>query len=280
MKPITWVLIGGLVIVGLCLFAVFGGGIGRLLGGGGSPQIGSNQSGDLGRMYVAAEVDRQGCPVQTTTQFYADESVFVGVEESDIPGGTEMFVRLLHEGRPVEDTNPVQANRDMQGCVWFEFQPAGTSGFEPGDYEAELYVNGNAVDAVSFEVADAFAGGGGDLPNTGLEGVELGQVYTTSEVDQNGCPLDDLEIFYPDQPVYVSIDESFIPESTEVFTRLVYEGQAIEDTQPIVADRDMETCVWFEFEAGRSSSGLQPGDYTAEVYVNGELAETIDFAVE
>lgn len=275
-KPIGWVLIGGLVLVGLCLFAVFGRGLGGLLGGNRNAPVAGGQQGDLGRMYAAAEVDRQGCPVEAVSNFYADEKIFVGLEESDIPQGTEMYVRLSHEGRPIEDTNPVQADRDMQSCVWFEFQPTG-SGFEPGDYRADLIVNGNQVDSVDFLVADEFSRSGGNLPSTGSQAVELGRVYTSSQVDQSGCPLDDVGLFYSDQPVFLSIDQSNIPEGTEIFARLLYEGQAIEDTDPIVADRDMQTCVWFEFEAGQ---GLDRGDYTVEVYVNRSLAETVEFAVQ
>jgi hypothetical protein len=126
--------------------------------------------------------------------------------------------------------------------------------------------------------------GGGDrtsgrdaVPQTGNQRVDLGRAYTSSEVDQAGCPLDDVVEFYPDEPVYVSIDRSFIPRGTEMFARLYYEGQVLEDTDAIVADRDLDTCVWFVFEGSRG--GLQPGDYEADIYVNGQVVETLEFDV-
>jgi hypothetical protein len=200
------------------------------------------------------------------------------VEESSIPRGTSLFVRLYHEGQPVEDTPPVEADRDQVSCVWFEFQPGGSTGLEPGDYEAELYVNGNPVDAIRFVVTDQYAGGGEVLPATGGTGAELGPAFTATGVDSNGCPLDQVYEFFPDEPVYVGFGQSYIPAGTEMFARLIHEGQVIEDSQPIYADREMETCVWFEFQAGQFSE-LQQGDYEAEIYINGDLAEAVRFSV-
>ena len=275
-KPLGLILLVGAIIGVVCLVSVFGG-IRNLFGGGQDLLGGGSETGELGRLYTAAEVDQNGCPEQPASEFLNDETVFVGVEESEIPGGTSMFVRLYHEGQPVEDTDPVEADRDLRSCVWFQFEPTGQSGFEPGDYEAELYVNGNRVDSVRFQVADS-GSEVGSIPNTGVGGAELGQMFTASEIDENGCPLNDVSEFFPEEPVYVSLDESFVPEGTERFARLVYEGQPIEDTDPLVADRDLETCIWFEFQ-GSGSSGLEPGEYAAEVYVDGNLADSARFIV-
>jgi hypothetical protein len=116
------------------------------------------------------------------------------------------------------------------------------------------------------------------LPQTGNQRAELGRAYTSTQVDQAGCPLDDVAEFYPDEPVYVSIDRSFIPRGTEMFARLYYEGQVLEDTDAIVADRDLDSCVWFVFEGSRGGS-LQTGDYEVDIYVNGQVVETLDFYV-
>jgi hypothetical protein len=116
------------------------------------------------------------------------------------------------------------------------------------------------------------------VPQTGNQAVELGRAYTTTEIDQEGCPLDNVFEFYPDEAVYVSIDYSYIPQGTEMFARLYYNGQAIEDTEAIYADRDMETCVWYVFEGSRGSE-LQVGDYEVDIYVNGSVVETLDFVV-
>lgn len=283
-KPLGLGLILVLVVGAVCLFSVFGGGLGNLFGGGNIPSTGSDNplpredQGQLGQMYTAVNVDANGCPVETTSQFYRDETIFVGVDESEIPQGTSMFVRLLHEGQPVEDAPEIQADRDMRSCVWFEFQPDTAGGFDPGSYEGELYVNRQLVDSIRFEVSDSASGSSGALPGSSSSNIQLGTLYTSTAVDSEGCPADDTYEFYSDEPVYVSMTESFIPAGTEVFARLAYEGQPVEDTSPVYADQDMQTCVWFVFEGDQGA--LQPGDYNAEIYVNGSFADSIDFVVQ
>jgi hypothetical protein len=64
-----------------------------------------------------------------------------------------MFARLLYQGQPLEDTQPITANRDTQGCIWFVFEPSSqSSGFQSGSYQAEVYANGQLVDSLPFDV--------------------------------------------------------------------------------------------------------------------------------
>ena len=95
---------------------------------------------------------------------------------------------------------------------------------------------------------------------------------TTTNVTQDGCPTDDVEEFYTDEAMYISVEESFIPAGTELFARLNYEGQPVEDTDVIRAERDRESCVWFMFEP---VGGFDPGNYSVELYVNGSLVESL-----
>ena len=106
----------------------------------------------VGRLYATTGVDDNGSPTDTAGHFFRDEQIYVSFEESQIPARTEMFARLLREGRPVEDTDPIRADRDIRSCVWFVFEPTGSGGLEPGNYEVQIFVNGDQADAVEFEV--------------------------------------------------------------------------------------------------------------------------------
>ncbi len=265
----------GLLIAGALVLLLFGGSLGNLFGGGGNndvPVTGgglpSGSRGDLGRMFVADQVTNDGCPATQSSRFSANDPVFVGLERSDLPRGTSVFARLYQDGQAIEDTNEIVADRAMNNtCVWFAFEPRG-GGFDPGEYTAEIIVNGNPVDRVGFDI-----GGTGYASAN----VELGQMYTATGVTQSGCPVDDVDRFYGDEAVYVALDNSYIPAGTEVFARLLYEGQPVEDTDAIVADRDLRSCVWFAFEPrGR---GFDPGNYEAQIYVNGQRADSLDFTV-
>jgi hypothetical protein len=120
-------------------------------------------------------------------------------------------------------------------------------------------------------------GGGGLLPGTGGQQAELGNLYTTTEVDRSGCPMDDVVEFYSNEPVYVSYDNSFIPRGTEMYAVLYQNGQVVEETQVLRSDRDQEICVWFVFE-GRGG-GLPPANYEVDIYLNDNLVDQIDFVV-
>ena len=106
----------------------------------------------LGNVVAAANVDREGCPTDTTTTFNTDDTIYVGVTNGDIPEGTDMFARLFYEGEPLEDTDVITADADYS-CVAFAFEAtSGAEVLESGSYEAQLFVNGNPGDSVSFDV--------------------------------------------------------------------------------------------------------------------------------
>lgn len=265
--------IGAIIaVVALCAIgALLFGNLGKLFGGGGSANqnSGSQAQGDLGELFVSDQVDSQGCPVGQSGQFVSNQPIYAGLERTSIPSGTEIFMRLYRDGQPVEDSPPITAERDMNTCVGFEFRPSAGEGFAPGNYSAELIVNGSNAGQVAFDVS------GQGIANTG--GVELGRMVTTTSVTDDGCPTDDVEVFFADDPIYISVEESFIPAGTELFARLSYEGQPVEDTDEILAEKDLESCVWFIFEP---QGGFNPGSYTVELFVNGNRVESLPIEVQ
>ena len=107
---------------------------------------------NLGRVVSATGIDRDGCPVEITSTFEASESVYVIAEGSDVPRGTTVFVRLYHDGQPIEDAPEITADQDYNNtCINFVFEPEG-SNFDPGNYEAEFIINGIPTESASFEI--------------------------------------------------------------------------------------------------------------------------------
>jgi hypothetical protein len=153
----------GVVVLLVLLFLGF-----QLFGNRGADSTAENQNPDtvqdnpnagqpatnpsLGDVVVASSVDREGCPANSTTTFNSGDTIYVGVTNSDIPEGTDMFARLFYEGEPLEDTDLITADADYS-CVAFAFEATnGAEVMESGSYEAQLFVNGNPGDSVSFEV--------------------------------------------------------------------------------------------------------------------------------
>lgn len=105
---------------------------------------------DMGRIFMTDEVDRDGCPTENVSTFSPTDSIFIAAEESEIPSGTAIFGRLYYNNRAIEDTDEIVADSDMTACFNFVFE--NNEGFETGDYEAEIIVNGNPVGSASFTV--------------------------------------------------------------------------------------------------------------------------------
>ena len=106
----------------------------------------------LGRVLSASGIDRDGCATDTTSTFESSQPVYVVAEDSSVPRGTTVFVRLYHDGQPIEDAPEITADQDYNNtCINFVFEPEG-SNFDPGNYEAEFIINGNNADTVSFEI--------------------------------------------------------------------------------------------------------------------------------
>jgi hypothetical protein len=108
---------------------------------------------EIGNVVTTSAVDMNGCPTDLRADFEPGEQVYVVAENSDFPAGTSVFVRLYHEGAPLEDAPEIQADRDYtNSCVNFIFEPTSGQEFDAGDYQAEFIVNGNSADTVNFEV--------------------------------------------------------------------------------------------------------------------------------
>ncbi len=246
---------------------------GVLIGGANDP---GQQLPALNRIVTALDVDSEGCATDTTDEFFADEPIFVVVPQSLIPSGTELFVRLYDQRGPVEDTDPLRADQQMETCVWFVFEPE-QSGFAPGRYQAELFINGQSADRIDFAIAEGSAGFSSDSGGTSGVGGGIERVLASFELDEDGCVAAAEERFRPSDTIYVSAGPAFIPQGTRLEARLLRTGRLLEEADPLTAPEDMETCVYFAFEA--PGGGFDAGEYAAEIYVDGSLAGDAQFAV-
>jgi len=158
----TTLILLGLLVVGAVL--VFGP---QLFGGGEEdttpqtvPQDNETTSSEpvddgitLGDIVVAEGIDRDGCAVSIDYDLDNVESFYVIAEDSEIPEGTEIFVRLYQDNEAVEDLPAIIANQDYDNtCINFTFETTTGRDFDAGNYEAEFFVNGNPYDSVSFDI--------------------------------------------------------------------------------------------------------------------------------
>ena len=113
----------------------------------------TNGNADLGSLVVTSGVDRDGCPIDDLGSLESTDSFYVVAPDSVVDQGTDIFARLYRDGTAIEDVPIITADRDYTNtCINFIFEKTDGTNFEPGDYEVEFWVNGNAADSITFRI--------------------------------------------------------------------------------------------------------------------------------
>lgn len=107
----------------------------------------------LGQVVMAEGIGEQNSPVEVTDTFSASQDFIYVVAEADhIEQGTTMFARWSRDGEPFEDSSEITADRDYNN-TYVEFHLENLEDrMETGDYSVQLFVNGNPVQTVDFQV--------------------------------------------------------------------------------------------------------------------------------
>jgi hypothetical protein len=108
---------------------------------------------DLGRIVTAEGIGANNEPVGETTQFNdSQDYIYVVAEADHIDAGTTFFARWYREGEPIEDSSEITANQDYDD-TYIEFHLENLQDqMETGNYSVQLFVNGNPVEEIEFEV--------------------------------------------------------------------------------------------------------------------------------
>jgi len=116
--------------------------------------------------------------------------------------------------------------------------------------------------------------------NTTTNTNNLGPVVAAHNVDRDNCAVDATTSFDNNDPVYVVLEDSQLPQGTAMFARLYQDGKAIEDSKELTADQDYNnTCVSFVFEPTARAEVWATGDYEVEFYVNGNSYQSTAFQI-
>jgi hypothetical protein len=111
------------------------------------------------------------------------------------------------------------------------------------------------------------------------QGIDLGDVVTAQGVGEGNRPIDETNDFSASQDViYVVAEVDHIEEGTTLFARWYRDGEAIEDSSEIVADRDY-TDTYLEFHLTNEQNEFEEGDYRVEILANGNPVEEVEFSI-
>lgn len=112
------------------------------------------------------------------------------------------------------------------------------------------------------------------------EGVSFGRVVTAEGIGEENAPIETTDTFNASQDfIYVVAEADFIEEGTTLFARWFRDGEPFEDSSEITADRDYSD-TYVEFHLENLEDQMETGDYSVQLFVNGNPVEEVEFRVE
>lgn len=270
--------------------------------GGGEPRVET--------AVMARSLDADSRPAEMTSAFGPTDIFYCSVSVADLEEGSQVMARWFFGNEFLGEYTYTAEGRGS-GYIGFNLSPAGA--WLAGNYRVEIYLNGELVQDVAFSVVGAEAPPPAsptpvvELPTateplvmeTPTEPLLVMETPTPSEIDLGalvggGATFSDLffaaDVNDADEPVGVATE--FPAGITIVYSFASYEGMSDGAQCESVWYLDGQEAVrnafeWVLGESGTtwianvsSDSGLNPGRYDWELYVEGELVVTGGFVVE
>jgi hypothetical protein len=117
---------------------------------------------------------------------------------------------------------------------------------------------------------------------TASSGAQLGRIVTAESIDtaNHNAPVNETSTFNKlDQAIYAVVEAQRIDAGTKMFARWSREGQPFEDSSEITADKQYQN-TYVEFHLEPNNKAIDPGNYTVQVFVNGNPAKQANFTVQ
>ncbi len=145
----------GIAVIALFLMACGACSCGNPFSGlmGGNDTNVNTAGADFGQVVMAGAIGNGAAPQDIRTDFdNNDPIIYVVADVNRLDNGTTLFARWSRDGSPFEDTPTITANQDYTDTyVEFHIEPE-SGNFESGDYNVQIYVNGNPGPEVDFKV--------------------------------------------------------------------------------------------------------------------------------
>jgi len=240
----------------LLVIAVLGFGI-LACTGGGEPSV--------DEAVTARSLDDEYKPVEETTEFYPDETFYCSAEVSNLEKGAKVKAEWFF-GEEFLGEYTYTAEEGGSGYVGFNLTPEET--WPMGDYKVEVYLEEELARTVTFSV----------VPPEGATPSRVIKAVTCKEVDEEYRPVEPSTTFAPTDVVHCSVNAD-LGLYSQLVAKWYFEGELLEDfvTTLVLQENIADTYAHFYLEP---QPELAEGDYTVEIYLDGELAKSVDFTVE
>lgn len=113
-----------------------------------------------------------------------------------------------------------------------------------------------------------------------ISGAQFGDVVTAEGIGADNAPVEVTDTFSASQDfIYVVAEVDSLEAGTTMFARWSRDGEPFEDSAEVTADRDYED-TYVEFHLENLQNNFEEGDYSVQIFVNGNPAEEVEFSVE
>lgn len=121
----------------------------------------------------------------------------------------------------------------------------------------------------------------GSTGSTTGQGAILGQIVTAEQIDPStNAPVNTTNTFSAEQPViYAVVQAQRIEPGTSMFARWSRDGQPFEDSEPVRANQLYEN-RYVEFHLQSTRQQIDPGNYTVQIFVDGNPGQQTSFTVQ
>ncbi len=111
-------------------------------------------------------------------------------------------------------------------------------------------------------------------------GAQFGEVVTAEGIGANNAPVAVTDSFSASQDfIYVVAEVQSLEAGTTMFARWSRDGEPFEDSAEVTADRDYED-TYVEFHLENLQNNFEDGDYSVQIFVNGNPAEEVEFTID
>lgn len=112
------------------------------------------------------------------------------------------------------------------------------------------------------------------------QATSLGHIVTAINITTNNAPIGITDSFSASVDfIYVVAEADYVEKGTMFFARWSRNGQPFEDSSEITADQDYYD-TYLEFHLQNLENSFEEGDYSVQLFVNGESTRTVNFTVE
>ena len=112
------------------------------------------------------------------------------------------------------------------------------------------------------------------------QGAVLGQIVTAEGIGANNAPVQETNTFSSSQDyIYAVVKANQIDPGTTMFARWSRDGKPFEDSSELKADKAYQD-TYVEFHLENLKDRMEPGDYSVQIFVNGNPAKQTDFTVK